>query len=72
MTTIPAQLHDEAMLTTKQLADLMNISRQTLEGWRYRKNGGPKVTPLGPQLIRYKWADVRQWQRDMAAVTTPA
>jgi predicted DNA-binding transcriptional regulator AlpA len=69
MTTIPAILHDETLLTTQQLAALTNIARPTFEGWRCRGNGGPKFIKLGPQIIRYRWADVRQW-RD--TVTTPA
>ncbi len=70
MTAIPTDLHPETMLTTQQVAALTNISRQTFEGWRCRKNGGPKFTKLGPQIIRYKWADIKSW-RD-AGTTTPA
>ena len=62
MITIPAQLHPEALLTTQQVAALTNISRQTYEGWRARKNGGPAYKKLGPQLIRYRWADVCAWR----------
>lgn len=62
MTTIPAQLTDETLLTTHQLAALTNISRQTFEGWRCRQNGGPPFKKLGPQLIRYRWADVKVWR----------
>lgn len=62
MATIPAQLHDEMLLTTQQVAALTNISRQTLEGWRYREDGGPKFTRLAPQIVRYRWADVKAWR----------
>jgi predicted DNA-binding transcriptional regulator AlpA len=65
MATIPAQLHDETMLTTQQLAALTGISKYTFERWRHLKNGGPKAKELGPQLIRYRWADVKAW-RDTA------
>ncbi|MFL6600169.1 MAG: helix-turn-helix transcriptional regulator [Steroidobacteraceae bacterium] len=61
MATLPAQLHDEQLLTTEQVATLTGISRQTFEGWRCRKDGGPKFTKLGPQIIRYRWLDIRQW-----------
>lgn len=60
-TKLPAQLHDETLLTTQQLAELTGISRQTYEGWRCRKDGGPDPIQLGPQIIRYRWATVRAW-----------
>lgn len=67
MTTLPdlsslPPLHPEQMLTTEQLAAITQISRQTYEGWRYKNNGGPKATKLGPQIIRYRWADVCAWR----------
>ncbi len=67
MTTVPdlsslPPLHPEQMLTTEQLAAITGVSRQTYEGWRHRKNGGPKPTKLGPQIIRYRWADVCAWR----------
>ena len=66
MATLPAQLHDEQLLTTEQVAHLTGISRQTFEGWRCRKNGGPPHIKLGPQIIRYRWRTIREW---MAAGT---
>ncbi len=70
ITTLPAQLHDEMLLTTQQVAALTNMSRQTYEGWRCRKDGGPPFRKLGPQIIRYSWADVRAWHS--AHVTAPS
>lgn len=61
-TLIPAQLHDEQLLTTQQLAAITGIARPTFEGWRCRGNGGPKFVKLSPQIIRYRWADVRAWR----------
>lgn len=55
------QLHDETLLTTEQVAELTGISRASFEGWRCRKNGGPPYRKLGPQIIRYRWADLRSW-----------
>ena len=68
-TLIPAQLHEEQLLTTEQVATLTGISRQTFEGWRCRKNGGPTFMKLGPQIIRYRWADVKAWRN--AGTRTP-
>lgn len=55
-------LHPEQLLTTEQLAAITGISRQTYEGWRCRKDGGPSFKKLGPQIIRYRWADVCAWR----------
>jgi predicted DNA-binding transcriptional regulator AlpA len=67
ITTLPdlsglPPLHPEQMLTTEQLAALTGISKATFEGWRCRKNGGPKATPLSKQIVRYRWADVCAWR----------
>jgi len=72
MTPIPdlsslPPLHPEQMLTTEQLAAITGVSRATFEGWRCRrKKGGPKLGPkpldLGPQIVRYRWADVCAWR----------
>lgn len=59
---LPANPHPEQLLTTEQLASITGISRQTFEGWRCRKDGGPKFKKLGPQIIRYRWADVCAWR----------
>jgi predicted DNA-binding transcriptional regulator AlpA len=59
---IPAELHDETMLTTRQLAALTGISLSTLEHWRSLKNGGPPFVTLSTQIVRYRWADVRAWR----------
>lgn len=55
------KLHDETLLTTEQVAELTGISKTTFESWRCRRNGGPVYRKLGPQLIRYRWADLRAW-----------
>lgn len=58
-------LHPEQLLTTEQLAAITGISRQTFEGWRSldpKRRGGPQFKKLGPQIIRYRWADVCAWR----------
>lgn len=64
--------HPEQLLTTEQLSALTGISRQTFEGWRSRKNGGPKFKKLGPQIIRYRWADVCAWRDQYDEQTSAA
>jgi predicted DNA-binding transcriptional regulator AlpA len=64
-TSIPAQYHDEQMFTTQELAEITGIARATFEGWRCRGNGGPKPTRLGPQIIRYRWVDIKAWRESL-------
>lgn len=63
--SITAPYHDEQMFTTQELANITGISRPTFEGWRSRKNGGPLPTRLGPQIVRYRWADVKAWRESL-------
>lgn len=51
---------DGDFLTTLEVAQALQVSKPTLDGWRC-KGCGPKFTKLGKRLVRYKWADVRQW-----------
>lgn len=66
------ELHPEQLLTTEQVAALTSISKQTFEGWRCRKNGGPKFKKLGPQIIRYRWADICIWREQKDKQTSAA
>lgn len=67
-TTIP-ELHPEQLLTTQQVAALTGISKFTFERWRSRKDGGPKVVNLGPQIVRYRWCELREWMDSRTAAT---
>lgn len=44
------------MLTTAEVAKLLNISERTLEDWRLR-GGGPRYIKVG-RLVRYLYTDV--------------
>ncbi|MCL1825818.1 MAG: helix-turn-helix domain-containing protein [Betaproteobacteria bacterium] len=52
---------DGDFLTTQEVAKALQLSKATLDGWRCKGTTGPKFTKLGKRLVRYKWADVRQW-----------
>jgi len=55
---------DEAsatLLTTEDVAKLLNIKTSTLADWRY-KHTGPKYLKRG-RMIRYRLADVLEWER---------
>lgn len=52
----------EKFLTTQELAKVFNVSKKTLEHWRY--NGeGPPWHKIG-RSIRYMESEVDQWRRD--------
>ncbi len=73
VTTLPAQFHPEQLLTTQQLVELTGISRQTFEGWRTpKRRGGPPFKKLGPQIVRYRWADYCAWRDQLDKQTSAA
>ncbi|MCL1826001.1 MAG: helix-turn-helix domain-containing protein [Betaproteobacteria bacterium] len=60
--SIGPRYSDGDFLTTQEVAQALQVSKPTLDGWRSKKKAcGPKFTKLGKRLVRYKWADVRQW-----------
>ena len=71
MTAIPAQLHDEYLLTTEQVAAITGLSKRALEGWRHRKEG-PKYIELNPKVVRYRWADLRAFLAARTITTAAA
>lgn len=63
-----SNMHPEQMLTTQEVADIMRVSTDTLEGYRSRRNkdgnligGGPPFKKRG-QWVRYRWADFVAWR----------
>lgn len=49
-----------ALLTTDQLAEMLNIAPGTIRNWRTRREGPPAVI-LGGGLVRYRPQDVADW-----------
>lgn len=41
-------------------AELLGVSRRTLQGWRWR-GGGPPFVRIGARAVRYDPAEVRAW-----------
>jgi predicted DNA-binding transcriptional regulator AlpA len=52
--------HPDAMLTTDEAADLLNLRPQTLHEWR-SKRIGPAYLRLGARAVRYRAADLWAW-----------
>ena len=55
------------LLTDKQVAHLLNVSRAALRFWRAR-GGGPPWSRVGERLVRYDVATLRLWIAERAAV----
>jgi len=67
------------MLTTAQAADVLGVSRRTMEGWRVR-GGGPQYVQPGPVTgrrcaVRYRESDLRDYIasriRESTSATSP-
>jgi predicted DNA-binding transcriptional regulator AlpA len=53
-TTVPR------LLTTAEVADLLNVNASTLCRWR-QQGVGPRVAWLSPTIPRYQLSDVTAW-----------
>jgi excisionase family DNA binding protein len=52
------------LLTTKELMDLLKISRDTVYRWRNER--GLPYKKIGPAAVRYDEAAVREWLEQQA------
>ena len=46
--------------TTKEIADMLKLTQQTLKLWR-RKGKGPKFVKIEGKMIRYPSIDFEEW-----------
>jgi len=58
--------HPRQLLTESEAAELLSISRRTLQRWAARGIGPPALalpsaTPDAPPIIRYRRADLDKW-----------
>jgi hypothetical protein len=68
MATLPAQLHDETRLTPEQASIATGRTLKALSTMRTRKEG-PAFERQGPQVIRYRWGDLRDWLAQQRVAT---
>ena len=54
------------LMTTAELAKVLQVNRSTLSWWR-AAGIGPRVVWLSPSMPRYRRADVVEWLRQLAA-----
>ena len=52
-----------ALMTTREVADLLKVSPRTLQRWRLT-GLGPAFIRFNDRSVRYAPADVRQWMVD--------
>jgi predicted DNA-binding transcriptional regulator AlpA len=62
--------HEQAYLNEVELAEWLNISRRTLQGWRLR-GGGPAYEKFG-RSVRYGISKVRAWIAERERTSTSA
>ncbi|WP_447975510.1 helix-turn-helix transcriptional regulator [Nitrospira sp. Kam-Ns4a] len=47
-------------MTEEQVANMLQVSRRTLQAWRIR-GGGPPFAKIGARMVRYRESDVAEW-----------
>jgi predicted DNA-binding transcriptional regulator AlpA len=55
-----------ALMTTAEVAKVLQVNRSTLSRWR-AAGIGPRVVWLSPSMPRYQRADVFEWLSRLAA-----
>ena len=55
--TVPQAIY----LSVHQVAERLAVSADSIYRWR-RKGGSPKAVKLGPGSVRWRLADVEQWE----------
>ncbi len=60
---------DARLLTREQVAELLNLSVDTLDRWASQKRG-PRFLRLSPREVRYRLRDILQWV-DLLEVVEP-
>ncbi len=61
----------DPMLSTKQAAEFLGISRRTLEKFRMT-GGGPRYVAISGRCVRYDPADLEAWLDSKKRVNTHA
>lgn len=56
----PVLVEIHELMTSKEVATLLKVSRATLSRWR-ETGAGPRVLWLSARVPRYAWEDVRRW-----------
>ena len=57
---------EDKLLTETEVADMLGVSKATLQRWRRERAGGPPFHHIG-RAIRYTTPGVRKWINDNEA-----
>jgi predicted DNA-binding transcriptional regulator AlpA len=62
---VDIDLHPDATLSTKEVAEWLGVSQQFLEIARHKGKGhGPKYVRVSDRMIRYRVSDVIAWLKE--------
>lgn len=53
------EIKEDALLNSKELAEVLNVSIQTIRRWDYI--GYLRGLKIGSYIVRYRWGDVQKW-----------
>ena len=60
---------NSALMTEGDLADYLQLSKQTLRNWRVQGKG-PKFVKISGRAVRYRMPDIRAWSEDLIVSST--
>ncbi len=66
---IPQPNNISPVLKQSEAAAILGVSPRTLEAWRHR-GGGPLFIKISARCIRYRLADLLEWQRQHEQINT--
>jgi hypothetical protein len=58
---VPTRVSDDAILTPRQAADLLELTEATLAQWRYTGNHPLSFIRLNHQVVRYRLGDIQRF-----------
>ena len=68
MRKLPPTKRNVTFLTTKQAAEMLQVSVKTLESWRRTQAQGPPYCKQG-HFIRYRLSDLESYMRKIRVIT---
>jgi len=63
------EMNPDALLTEREVAELLGFKPKTVETWRWR-GGGPPFIRTSAKSVRYRYQDVRNWVISKRRIST--
>lgn len=60
---------ENQLMTENQVAEYLNVSPRSLQGWRY-SGGGPPFVSISPRVVRYRVGDLESWLAERVRTST--